>query len=194
MTRGTRIALIIVVVLMVVCLCAAIATAFIMGPIRRQVGGIIQSNPADIAKVGSQIAQYEIPAGYEQGGFSLLDYSMIVIAPKNDSSKPIFMLMQIPATASTSREEMERSFLQMGQQQAFGNQNLTLRPAGTTSATIRGKQVTLAVQEGTLQTGQGFREMIGVFDGNNGPAMLMIMGPIDTWDLKVVDQFIRSFR
>ena len=119
---------------------------------------------------------------------------MIVIAPKNDSSKPIFMLMQIPTSDTTSREQMENRLLQMGKQQAFGNQNLTLRPAGTTSATIRGKQVALAVQEGTLQTGQGFREMVGVFDGNNGPAMLMIMGPTDTWDLKVVDQFIRSFR
>jgi hypothetical protein len=61
-------------------------------------------------------------------------------------------------------------------------------------ATIMGQPVTLVVSEGRNHDGQLYRQVDGMFEGKGGQALVVISGPVQTWDQTVVDEFIASIR
>jgi hypothetical protein len=96
-----------------------------------------------------------------------------------------------------SPEEMQRQITQAMQQQGQGR-NVQTHVVGTQTATVKGQPVTLTVSEGTVaegsEAGTVFRQVIGVFPGKAGTAMLMVMGKKDTWDEATLDNFLASIR
>ena len=56
---------------------------------------------------------------------------------------------------------------------------------------IRGETVTVTISEGNYQ-GFIMRQWTTVFQGNKGPTILMIQGPVDAWDDQVLDDFLKS--
>jgi hypothetical protein len=52
----------------------------------------------------------------------------------------------------------------------------------------------VTIYEGTDNSGDSIRELITVFPGKGGTAMLMIMGSPDHWDQEEIDAFLGSIR
>lgn len=58
--------------------------------------------------------------------------------------------------------------------------------------TIRGQESTLSIGEGESSEGGAFRVATVKFQGNGGQAFLMVAGPLDEWDLEMVETLIAS--
>jgi hypothetical protein len=53
----------------------------------------------------------------------------------------------------------------------------------------------LNISEGTSDSGVLYRMMHAKFQGNGeGPALVMIVGPANQWDMQMVEDFIASIR
>jgi hypothetical protein len=196
MSRGVKIALVVVVILLGACCIGGAALYFIS---QRVVSQAVTDDPAKAATLGHEIVDYSLPDGYrELGGMNALVFQMVFIGTGSKTGDSMFiMLMQIPAEANMDQEEMQRQMTQAMQQQGQGR-NLQTHVVGTQTATIKGQPVTLTVSEGTVTEGNDagtvFRQVIGVFPGKNGTAMLMVMGKKDTWDQATLDSFLASIK
>jgi len=196
MSKGVKIALVIVVILLGLCCIGGAAFYFIS---QRVVSQAVTDDPAKAATLGREIVDYSLPDGYrELGGMNALVFKMVFIGSESKGQGSMFMiLMQIPAGANMSPEEMQRQMTQAMQQQGQGP-NIQAHVVGTQAATIKGQPVTLTVSEGEVTEGSDagaiFRQVIGVFPAKDGTAMLMVMGNKDTWDQAMLDGFLASIK
>ncbi len=194
MSRGVKITLIVVAVVLVVCCLGAIVASLIVG---RFAGQAFTTDPNRARQVGHEIADYTLPAGYsEQAGMNMAGIRMVVIAQHaqtQSADEMAIIMMQFPASLNLSPEEMER---QIGQQmeRQFQRGNEQMQVVGTQPATIKGQTVTLTVSEGTGSSGVTHRQVTGVFPGKDGTAMLMAFGAKDTWNQQALDNFLASIR
>lgn len=194
MSRNTKIIIGIIVGLVVVCICAGGIGAFFL---LRTAGNVMEqatmTEPDQIAEVAQAIAKYDLPPGYsEQFGMSLFGFDVVGFGPSSGSGQAI-MMMQFPSGIGMDQEQMEQQ-LQQSMQQQFGRQDFNLSVVDETTTTIRDQPVTLTVREGTDNDGNAMRQVSGVFSGQDGPVLLMIMGAPQNWDQGAIDSFIGSIR
>ncbi len=196
MSRGVKIALVIVVIVLGLCCIGGAGFYFIT---QRAVSQAITDDPAKAATLGHEIVGYSLPDGYrELGGMNALVFKMVFIGSASNTSDSMFiMLMQIPTGANMDQGEMERQMTQAMQQQGQGR-NMQTHVVGTQTATIKGQPVTLTISEGEVtggsEAGTVFRQVFGVFPGKEGTAMLMAMGKKDIWDQATLDGFLASIK
>jgi hypothetical protein len=197
MSRGVKIALVAVVILLGACCIGGAALYFIS---QRVVSQAFTDDPARAATLGHEIVDYNLPDGYrELGGINALGFKMVFIGSGSETGDSMFIvLMQIPAGTDMDQEEMQRQMTQAMQQQGQGR-NLQTHVVGTQTVTIKGQPVTLTVSEGTVTEGSDagavFRQVIGIFPGkDSSTAMLMAMGKKDTWDQATLDSFLASIK
>ncbi len=189
MGRNTKIALIVIGALAVICLgiCGA---GFVLLP--RLAENVVSQKPEDAKQVGAQIADYTLPDGYTEAmGMNFLVYKMVAIAPANNAANGmVFMLMGTNA-AGVSQDEMERQMQQSFQQQ-YGKSGSTMSVVGQERVTIRDQAVTMTVAENDASP--KLRQAIGTFNGKNGMVVVMVMGTADEWDNDLMRSFLESIR
>jgi hypothetical protein len=155
----------------------------------------MKTDPEAAAEAAHQIADYDLPEGYqEQVAMDILFYSFVMIGPKDSSSSvngPVFMLAQFQA--GVNQKQIEEQLRQSLEQQA-GNSGLNMSLVSVEEKTIRGEETQVATYEGSDENGFVMRQVITSFPGKDGTAMLMIMGPAELWDQDMVDAFIESIR
>src|SRR5262245_23933874 len=143
MSRNTKIALAIVGGLVGVC-CLGVILVAVLAPaaLGSIFGNAVASNPEEAAATGREIAEYTLPAGYqEQAALNLFNTKMVMII--NDTDDTALVLMQFPSTY-TDEEQMRQQIQQSwGQQTGQSGSNMELieeRPL-----TIRDQSTTLAI-------------------------------------------------
>jgi hypothetical protein len=177
---------------LVFCLCAIGALVFVFGRVGQQIKQGMKTDPAAAAQSAHAIADYELPAGYqEQVAMDLLVYTTVIIGPQPGSSsgQPIIMLAQFKAGGD--RQQMEQQMRQAFEQQS-GQRGAQMKVVETRKMTIRGEEVEVITLEGSSDTGGIMRQVITTFPGKDGTAMLMIVGDIQHWDKEAIDKFIES--
>jgi hypothetical protein len=192
MSRGLKIVLVVVAIALFLC-CVAGLGITLLGT--RLVGQAFITNPDRVQAVGREIADYDVPSGYQQMfAMNMMGIKMVAIGPAASTSDfMMIMLMQLPAGMGVSRAEMERQIEQaLARQTGLGSADMT--SVGQEEAVIKGETVTMAVREGTTESGEHLRQISGLFEGRGGPAMLMVVGEVSTWDQAMVDQFMASIR
>jgi hypothetical protein len=192
MSRGLRVTLVLVAVALFLC-CVAGLGLTLLGT--RLMGRAFITAPERVHSVGSQIADYTVPPGYEEMfAMNFMGIKLVAIgpvAPANDFM--IMMLMQFPSGLEISREEMERQ-VQQALSRQIGLGSADMKTIGHEQATIRGESVDLTVRQGTTDNGEPLRQVSGLFPGDGGPAMLIITGQESAWDQETADRFIESIK
>ena len=179
------------------CLCAVGVSVFLFARIGQQVAKGVKTDPEEASKAAHAIADYDLPAGYqERMSMDFMVYSMVMMGPDTTSSsadraKPIIMLAQFQAMGN--QQQMQQQIQQSFEQQS-GRRGLKLKLVDVKKMTIRGEEVDVATYEGTDDNGFVMRQLISTFPGKDGTAMLMIMGAAQTWDQEEIDTFIKSLR
>lgn len=177
------------------CLCAVAVAAFLFLRMGQQFREGMKTDPQGASQAAHAIADYELPEGYEERvAMDFFAYSMVMIAPDSTSSpasstKPIIMLAQFQI--ATNRQQMEEQMRRSLERQS-GRRGLTMKVVEVEKVTIRGEEVEVTTLEGADDSGFVMRQLITTFPGKDGTAMLMIMGPAQTWDKEEIDQFIES--
>lgn len=191
MSRNTKIILGILAALIVICACTAVIMVILGQQVSKVAKEAIVNDPAKVAEVADKIATYTAPPGYKQTAMSILGFDMILLTPTDSQPDNMIILMQFPASANLSREEMEKQMQQSVNQQ-FKTGDFQMNVVDQTETLIRGETTTLTISEGTNSNGVTIRQVTGVFRGNNGTALVTIMAPADRWNQDQVDAFLRS--
>ncbi len=184
MDRKSRIVIWVLVALVLLCACS---TSLVYVALR-----VSRSVTTDPAEVAEQIATYDAPAGYEPFvGFQLSSFAMVALTSRQTNT--IICLAQFPKDSNMEQAEMERQ-MNAALQQGGSTRNVSLQPVAYEDAVICGQPVKLTVSEGEDSRGTRVRQVAGVFEGQNGVILLMIMGPAAYWDQRTIEAFMASIR
>ncbi|GAB4531119.1 MAG: hypothetical protein Kow0063_10000 [Anaerolineae bacterium] len=191
MSRGMKVALILLAIVLFCCCVAGLGVA-LLGT--RLFGRAFITNPERVHAVGAQIADFDTPAGYqEMFAMNMMDTKIVIIAPASyPTNSMMLILAQFPAGMELSQEQKRQLERALARQTGLGNGDMV--HTGQEETTIKGEPVTLTVREGVTGQGKQMRQVTASFEGRGGPAILMINGEVDDWDQAMVDEFIASIR
>lgn len=200
MSKGTKIALAIIgglVVLCVVAVVAAIVILNVMGP--RLAENMLIEDPTDVAEAADEIAEYDLPPGYEEKMvMNIFVGKILAIGPEDQSSglsQPVIMIMQISSLATggeANRESFKQQMQQSMERQASQSQ-MSLELVDQQEVEISGQDVNLLIYEGGDEDGNQIRQVISdLFEVKDAQVMLMIMGQTAGWPEDDINAFIES--
>lgn len=177
------------------CLCAVAAAVLVFMRIGQQFRQGMKTDPQGASEAAHAIADYELPEGYEEKiAMDFFAYSMVMMGPRSSttvssSASPMIMLaqFQVATNQQQMQEQMRRSF-----EQQSGRRGLKMKVVEVRQMTIRGEEVDVTILEGADDNGFVLRQLITTFPGKDGTALLMIMGPVQTWDKEEIDRFVES--
>jgi hypothetical protein len=188
MNKAVKITLGTVAGLSLLCLCGAVSLIPVFTSSSSILSGLLRANAAESGSVAASIAGYDLPAGFgepfatQMAGFSMVAYT-------GDDQHSHIYLFQLPSNVHISQTDIKRQF---NQAVVVGNREMVV--VDEIPATIMGQPVTLVVSEGRNHDRQLYRQVDGMFEGKGGQALVVISGPVHTWDQTVVDEFIASIR
>jgi len=177
------------------CLCAVGVAVLVFMRVGQQFREGMKTDPEGASKAAHAIAEYELPEGYEEKiAMDFFAYTMVMMGPRSattsfSAARPVIMLaqFQVAMNQQQMQEQMRRAF-----EQQSGRRGLKMEVVEVKKMTIRGKEVDVTTLEGTDDNGFVMRQLLTTFPGKDGTALLMIMGPAQTWDKEEIDQFIES--
>jgi hypothetical protein len=190
-SKTTRTILIVLGVL-VVCCCCVIGGGFLLTRYGFQyfADSMIVQDPAQINQVSDQLADYDLPPGYEEEFvMNILGIQALFITNKFDGAMITMMQFNsnIYGDSEATRQQFQDTFLQQ-----FQTNEINFTPVDQRQIEIRGEQTTLYEYEGTDSQGNQFRQWVSVFEGKNGSVFLMIVGSKSTWNDAEMEAFIQS--
>jgi hypothetical protein len=177
------------------CLCAVGVAVLVFMRMGQQFKEGVKTDPQAASEAAHAIADYELPPGYEEKiAMDFFVYTMVMMGPEasttpSSAARPMIMLAQFQVATNQQQmeEQMRRSF-----EQQSGWRGLKMKVVDVKKMTLRGKQVDVTTFEGTDDNGFVMRQVLATFPGKDGTALLMIMGPAQTWDKEELDQFVES--
>ncbi|MCQ3936975.1 MAG: hypothetical protein DPW18_08020 [Chloroflexi bacterium] len=176
----------------VLCCCMAGGAYWGLNRFSKSIENMAKGDPTAIAEIQEEIAEFDIPSGYQPMAMSLLMYDIFYLTPETPEDGPMIMLMQYGGMISANREEMERSLREAAEQQN-PQPGVSMQVVDSFETVIRGETVTVTVSEG--ETGVlTMRQWMAIFEGNNGPVILMIQGDTSAWDDQMLKDFIQSIK
>jgi hypothetical protein len=195
MSRDRKIILSIILGLLGVCLCCVCAGLVMstvgLGQMTDYLEKNMNEDPQAVATAGAQLATFDLPEGYHPMmstniiGINMVSYQ----GPEPDS---IIMLMQYPAYAGLSQEQMQEQMQMALRSQSFNFGPMTV--VDQVETTIKDQPATLIISQAEDTQNGRMRQVVTTFEGNNGVVMLMIMGREGNWNQDAVDAFLASIR
>jgi len=198
MSKNTKIILGVLAGLLLVCLCGAgvvLATGlYATKKVVDFASENITSDPAEVEAVAGRIAAYELPQGFQPDyGMDIMGYSLVGFKGDETRSNSHILLMQFPASANLTVEEMEKQMRQATQSQPYAYGQQELKVVETRDVTIKGQPATATIAEGT-GSGEDYRQFSVAFEGNGGPALLVYAARMSEWDDAAIEDFLASIR
>ncbi len=189
MSRNTKIALVVVGALVIICLGLCGISALLLP---RVTESIVSQKPGDAKRVGAEIADYTLPPGYaEVMGLNMFVYKMVALAPTQNRGDGMILMLMGTNAGGASQAEMERQMQQSFQQQ-FGRGGSQMQVVGQETATVRGQPITLTIAENDASP--KLRQAVGTFTGKNGLVIVMAMGAAEHWDDNLLRAFLSSIQ
>ena len=186
-----KVILIVVGVVAVLCICGVGGTLLLFNRAQQVISNTTSNDPEIVSAVAEDIVDYELPSSYTQSvSMSLLGVTMAGFTTQDEHNA--ILLFQIPPNNQINAEQFRQQMNEMAEKQT--GESYSLDQTGTRQVTIRGQMVEMLIYEGTSSSGMVFRQMMGSFEGKNGPAWLMIIAPVNSWDQVSLDEFFDSIR
>lgn len=186
-----KVVLIIVVILALICICFTVAGVLLFTQAGNLFSQVSSSDPVKAEQTAQAIADIDPPPGFTSTmSVNLLGITMAgYTAP--DERTTIF-LFQVPPGTQMSMEQLQKQIEDMATRQS--GERFDFEEVGDYPTTIRGQAVSMKVFEGTTQSGEILRQVVGAFEGKGGPAWIVITGPDSSWDQAGIDRFVSSMR
>ena len=151
---------------------------------------IWKNDPAKAAEIARSLADYTLPAGYQEKSYvQMMSASEVILAPADGSDAMTILLMQ-QSMAMNDPEivtEMEDAWAK-----EVGVHTYTTSRTSTETVTIGGQKTTVSYRAGQDETGQPVRQLVSVFYGKTGWAVLVIVSTRESWNQSLADEFLRS--
>jgi hypothetical protein len=198
MNKTTKIILIVIGSLLVLCACT---TAALLGTGIWSFSKLVQfaennttEDPQKVTQVASDIAQFDVPAGFNPV-YSMKIANFTMAQYMTGDEKSVILMTQFPRGTSINMDEMMRQIQQNSPRPNSPWYNMDTALLEQKPVTIRGEETTLSISEGTNDKGETYRMASTSFQGNGGgPTVLMIVVPAAQWDDQMVEDFIASIQ
>ena len=196
MSRTTKIVIGIVGGLLALCCIGIVAAALILPTaVERFAENNFTDDPERAAEVGQAIVDYDVPAAMKEEGAMGFAGMKMVFFTAGERDNAVVMLMQFPAALQMDEEEMQRQMEDALSQQGNRRQVNNLEVVSVDEVVINDQKTALTTLEGTDENGNAIRQITAVFvSKSGGPAMLMAIGAMDSWESTDIDDFIESLR
>jgi hypothetical protein len=149
-----------------------------------------KNDPVKAAEIAHRLADYTLPAGYQETSYAqVMDASQVILAPADGSAGMTILFMQ-ESMAMNDREivtEMEDAWAK-----EVGSHTYTTSRTSTETVTIGGQETAVSYRAGTDETGQPVRQLVTVFYGKTGWTVLVFVSPLESWNQSLADKFLRS--
>ncbi len=187
MTRSHRIILGLVVGTLIILVSTLAAGIIILRLADWGLSHLVENESITVTEVGRSIADYEIPASYdEEYAIEVANFSLV--AYQNTNQAGHIYLIQFPDAIEVDPGALAQQLHQV----ADDNSWTELVAVYHIPCSIRGQAATLVISEGFSHDGFRYRSASAVFAGNGGQALVNISGPADSWDQAMVDTFVQS--
>jgi len=174
-----------------VCLVGGALTLGLLRSAGKTAVDLFEKDPAKVSAAASQIADFDLPDGYqEEYALDLAGITLVAYNPGDGRSH--LTLAQGPKGLEIDQNSIENMLSQADPSRKEKTTGLTL--IETRPVSIRGQQTTLMIQEGTNHEGKTYRQLTVAFQGKSGPALLIFEEPISRWNSATVDSLIESMR
>jgi hypothetical protein len=147
----------------------------------------INTNADKVASVAAKIADFDLPTDYNpEFSASLEGYTLVSYNP-GDGHSHLYLIQ-------SEKESDGEKLASMVEQIAPGSYDPQTRMTiiETRPVTVREQEVTLVISEGVTSEGETYRQVTVAFQGNGGPALVMLTEPVISWDQEMVNTFIAS--
>ena len=149
-----------------------------------------KNDPAKAVEIARSLADYTLPAGYQEKSYvQIIDASQVILAPADGSDGMTILFMQ-ESMAMNDQEiatEMEDAWAK-----DVGIHTYTTSRTSTETVKIGGQETIVSYRAGTDETSQPVRQLVTVFYGKAGWTVLVIVSPLESWNQSLVDEFLRS--
>jgi hypothetical protein len=197
MNKTTKTILIIVGSLLVLCACCAgiFSVTGVWSAIRY--ANWAETNTTrdlyEVAPMIEEIATITLPDGFGSPyGMHLGEITSVGFASQSKNTH--ILLSQFPQGTTANTEEMFKRMTQAAvNPQSRWNEGRTT-VIEEKPVVIRGEETSLVISEGISSDGTHYRSAVVTFQGNKGPALLMIAGPVKEWDSQMVEDFVASIQ
>jgi hypothetical protein len=152
----------------------------------------VQAQPGEAARVGAEIADYSVPAGYSSALASQVA-DLELVGYNSASGHSHLFLLQLPTFISVNQAELERQLQSSTEGQGNGTVS-RMELVEEQPVTIRGQSCLLVVREGLNGEGLTIRSASAMFEGKDGQALVNFSGLASEWDSGLVADFISSMR
>lgn len=144
-------------------------------------------DPTRVTNMGRQITDYELPTGYSpRSAISFLGTTSVKIDDDETGEQAIFFGEGFGRIRHTPdlylRKDITDGFYKGTEWQVVG-----LKPVS-----VHGENTTVTIYDGVGQDGTKYLAWVCPFTGKNGPAILVIVMPEDSWDETVAQTFVDS--
>ncbi len=174
----------------VLCLCAGVVTVLVVREAGKRLMQSVTVDPTGMAQVSSRIADFDVPPGYRpEMAMSIFSYDYVVLVPESSTETMTFLLMQFKGMNMPDPQQMQQAL-----EEQSGRQGIGMHVVNSYQTTIRGESTTVTIEESSAGSATAFRQLLAVFQGRQGPTMLMIQGTAGSWDQALADRFIASIR
>jgi hypothetical protein len=153
----------------------------------------VSESPEVAVRVGSEIADYEVPDGFGSP-YSVHFGDVTMVGYQSENGKTQILLAQFPEGTSINVNEMLKEISEYSHDPNsvwYGTETTLIEQK---TVTIRGQETTLNISEGTSSEGIVYRSATTRFQGRGGPALVLVAGPLDEWDVEMADAFIESIQ
>ena len=193
MNKTVKILLIIAGVLVVICGCTSAVLfgsgLWSIGQVLRWADTNTSEDAQDVAKIAAEIAEFDLPAGFASPyGMHFMGFTSVGYL--SQSGHTHIYLTQFPENTHVDVDEMMRMLNEGGRSEPWAGSTIT--EVEQKPVTIRGQESTLNIGKGQSSNGEDFRVATVEFQGNGGQALLMVAGPVEEWDLEMVETLIAS--
>jgi hypothetical protein len=195
MDKTTKIILIVLASILVLCICASLVavvaglTSFGIFRSETSRNGVVITEKA--VRVGAEIVDYQVPDGFTSS-FSFHFGNTIIIGNDSADNRAHIILAQFPEGTSINFDEIYKMIQEGSNNPGSRWFDSDMKTIDRIPVTINGQNTTLVINEGDTSEGVTYRMATADFDGRGGPAVLIIVTPADEWDMQMVDQLIQS--
>lgn len=149
----------------------------------------INGNSEDVSSTASDIAEFDLPAGYTPEFSATLGAYTVAAYSPGDGHSHLYLVQSENENDSAELEKMLAELVP-----GSSDRNTRMTVVENRPATIREKDATLVISDGVNHEGATYRQITVSFQGKGGPALLVLSEPTERWDQSMVDTLIASIR
>ena len=196
MDKTTKTVLIIIGAVLLVCVCgAAILSITGIWSVAQIVNWADTNTTEDlyeVADMANEIAVFTLPDGYGSP-YGIHIGEITAIGFSSPSRNTHILMAQFPNGAVVDVDEMLKQINRYSKD-PNGSWYAETTLIEEKPVSIRGQETTLSISEGSSSEGVTYRSAIANFQGKGGPSLVMIAGPVNEWDILMVEGFIASIQ